>query len=169
MAGSNWLPNVHNRSKQLFCHVFLLVSFLMNRKMKKLWILWVGIFLAAACTNTSDDPIPSAQQTATILATGSWKVSYYYDNNRDETSDFSSYRFTFDASGNFTAMAGQTRFSGTWRRFRDDGRERLELVISGNDDMDEISDDWVILTIDDRKIELRDDSNPQDQLHLTRE
>jgi hypothetical protein len=137
--------------------------------MKELWMIWTFAIGMVACTNTSDDPIPGAQMSATILSTGMWKVAYLYDNNKDETSDFDGYRFAFDAAGAFTALAGQTSFSGTWRRFRDDGLERLELSVSGNDDLDEISDDWVLVKLENRRIELRDDSNSQKQLHLVRE
>lgn len=110
--------------------------------------------------NKSDDNNPSPSGTTSVNdnVPGQWKVSYYYDNDKNETSNYSSYTFTFSSDGTLTAMNSNQTFQGNWSNTIDDSLPRLVISISGNSDLQELSDDWVIISISSSLISLEDDN-----------
>lgn len=136
--------------------------------------------LAAAglwsCSNSDDNNAsPSGNGTTVDEVTGNWKVSYYYDNGKDETADYTSYSFTFNADGVFQAASGSQSYAGTWSlgEKNDDSSSasnKLVISITGNDKINHLSDDWLILSISNSEIKLKDDSsNSIEELHFVRD
>lgn len=133
-----------------------------------LTVLW-------SCSNSDDNnPSPSNGNISAAQVEGTWKVSYYFDNGKDETSDFSSYTFIFNQDGSFRANTAGQQYSGSWsiNETGDDSSsssKKLVISINGNDRMVDISDDWLILTVNDSEIRLKDD-NPsrQEELYFAR-
>ena len=132
-------------------------------------ILW-------SCSNSDDDAAsPDSGTISKDQVTGNWKVSYYYDNGKDETSDFSGYTFTFAADGIVTAYSSGQDYAGTWSigEAGDDSSSssnKLVISLSGNDRVRDLSDDWVILSLKGDEIRLKDDSsNSVEELHFIRE
>ena len=135
--------------------------------MKKTAILILMLLSAALIScNKSDDnnPSPSDIQTYKETVPGKWKVSYYYENGKDETSNYSSYSFDFGSSGALTASSGSQTFQGSWSTTIDDSLPRLVITISGNDDLVELSDDWVIKSMSGSEISLEDDNTTKTEV-----
>ena len=114
----------------------------------------------------SNNPSASA-----ALTTGSWRVSYYYDKIKDETSDYAGNTFTFQQNGqlNVTTSAGNS--TGSWSIVNSDdngGSQKLILFVGTGDPLNSLNDDWQITSITNTKIELKDDSNNNEILHFSK-
>ncbi|MBL7813642.1 MAG: hypothetical protein JNL70_01465 [Saprospiraceae bacterium] len=126
--------------------------------MKKLLFFALILHLFSACNNNSSvDP----------SLDGTWKVSYYLDSGKDETSNFSGYTFDFQSNGTLIAkFSGQT-VTGTWSE--NTSSNKLIINISGTDKLDDAADDWLIISKTATSIKLRDDNTSKDeQLHFTK-
>lgn len=113
------------------------------------------------------DPVTD---TAFLTDTGPWTVSYFFDKDQDDTSDFDDYQFYFeDNSVIKVVLPDGTIFNGTWNRTTDDNLPRLVIDISGSQILDELQDDWVLIKMEDNLIELEDDNTTEvEQLHFSR-
>jgi hypothetical protein len=120
-------------------------------------IILYGILLLgfSACKN---EPISD------IVTEGVWKIHFYQDSGKDETSDFTNYTFEFKSNGQFVAQfTGQTK-TGTWRE--DNSSEKLIIDISGTKQLDDVSDDWYIIKKSATLIELKDDKDKNDDTEI---
>ncbi len=115
-------------------------------------ILIVSLF-AASCQKSGSK----------IITNGSWMVSLYMDDNKDETSDFFGYTFDFNSDGTLkvTLPSGVTN-NGAWSF--DDSSSKYKITISGNDKLDKINDDWLIVSKSNDLIELKDDNTTKIEL-----
>jgi hypothetical protein len=129
------------------------------------------ILLTSGCKNAPSLGENPATDAALLTQSSSWKVSYYWDKDKEETSDFSGYSFAFEANDVFKATRGDgTAFSGQWSRTTSDGLPRLVISITGNKQMENLSDDWVLIQLSEQKIELKDDNNTHlEELHFVKE
>ena len=141
----------------------------------------IGIFLTViittllviGCTNNSDDTSQAnvsitAVQVANFVQNGEWRITYFYDTDQDETSNFSGYSFSFNENGALVAVNGNTTVTGTWSitdnsqsSSDDDGGSSdndndLNIFFASPDDFEDLSDDWDIISISEVKIELID-------------
>ena len=134
---------------------------------------WIGNFFAlallvsimAACTNDNNGT-PNNGTDDTLTTAGNWKVSYYWDKDKDETNDFSGYVFTFEKGGVFKAMKNGTTTTGTWQV----NSSGTKLIINSGSTikpLDDLSDDWIIVEKSDKLIKLKDDNDEHDEfLHF---
>lgn len=146
--------------------------------MKKIVVL-LAILIFAAC-NSNDDPTNPVNPNANIvtdLPQGMWKISYYFDNNTNQTNTFSSFIFDFNSNG--TVNVSNDIFSdiGTWQ-YEDasndasdddniDNDEELVLLFSDSTFFGELSDDWHITSASANKVELFDESGDGSMQFLT--
>jgi hypothetical protein len=130
-------------------------------------LLFASALLVTGCTK-NNDPVDSNTPISQVITQGSWIVHYYFENGTDETSDFSGYSFTFAASGSFTATKSGVATNGTWSEITDDGKKKLVLNLATADPkLDNVNDDWVIVSKSNSLIELKDDNPARDeQLHF---
>ncbi|GER60948.1 hypothetical protein [Patiriisocius marinus] len=112
----------------------------------------------------------SAAQTTQIAQDGTWRVTKFIDSGDDETSDFSSYTFTFNDNGTVNASNDIRTVSGTWSvtddssnsSSDDDGNSSsdddflLLFTVSESDDFEDLNDDWDFVSVSVTKIELID-------------
>ncbi|MGN6438657.1 MAG: hypothetical protein ACTHMM_19095 [Agriterribacter sp.] len=120
-----------------------------------------GIFLTAAavicaisCKKDSDDNSNTSALTATITA-GNWRITQFMEDNVDETAHFSGYTFSFNQSGNVTAVRESNTVSGHWSAGNDDSKDKLNLDFGSNDPWEELNEDWRILERTNSKIRLQ--------------
>jgi hypothetical protein len=118
---------------------------------------------ATADTNTS-----TAEQVANVAKSGTWRITYFYDTDQEETSNFNGFGFTFAESGAIVAVNGSTTVTGTWSitdnsgsSTDDDGSSSdndndFNIFFSSPDTFQDLSDDWDIVSISSDKIELID-------------
>lgn len=121
----------------------------------------VILLLAAtlfSCTKKSDDPAPDVD-----ITTGTWRISYYWD-QKDETSNFSSYYFMFLSNGTFMAHDNSGAITGTWTV----SGSKLNINFT-NPLLSELNNDWLITEKTTTSIKLKEDNPAQDdKLYFTK-
>ena len=127
--------------------------------MKKIFAL-ATIFIALGLTSCKkDEPSTSNITTSNVTTTvsaGTWRVTYYWDTNRDETANFNGFNFTFGTSNLVSASNSLLTINGTWSIANDDSKIKLILAFTTNANFIEISDDWHVIERTDTKIRLQD-------------
>ena len=125
---------------------------------KTILFLSLAVVLFSSCQNT-DDNSNTAINTTTVsntITTGSWRVTYYWDTDHEETSSFSGYSFVFGSGNVLTATKNGTAVTGTWSTLLDDSLTKLVLNFATPADFEEISDDWHVVERTATKIRLQD-------------
>lgn len=134
----------------------------------KLGLLMVLSMTLFSTTCSSDDDNNPSDNTAQIeditntAETGDWIITYFYDTDSEETSNFNGYTFTFGSSGTLTATNGTNTYTGTWSvtdsNSNDDSSDDIDFNIffSSPPNFEELSDDWDIISYTATKIELID-------------
>lgn len=142
--------------------------------MKKLsfYFLFAGILFvttASTCSHDddNDDHSSDPQPVVNAVSSGTWRITYYFDTDSDETNQFSNYDFTFNTNGALTANNGANNYDGTWSvtdshggnsRSGDDDSNDLDFNIffASPSNFAELSDDWDIISYNSSKIQLID-------------
>ncbi|WP_295801321.1 hypothetical protein [Mucilaginibacter sp.] len=65
-------------------------------------------------TAPATDTVTSKLPIGSLITTGTWKVTSYFEGTQNATDKFSTYTFTFDASGKITANQSGKILTGTW-------------------------------------------------------
>lgn len=139
----------------------------------KRMILILSVALAGTLfTACSDDALSDISTTeAENMSTGSWKVSYYFDNSDGVSNELDAYELELADDGTLTITDGTNTFTGAWNiQGSDDDpnySKELEFSIVGNSDMDKFDGKWLIAVLTDNSMELLDDT-PSEELHLSR-
>lgn len=122
-----------------------------------LFIALISLFFLSACSNDDDDnsTITTGNVSSTLID-GSWRITYYWDNDRDETSDYNGYTFTFGNGSVITALRAGVPTLGSWTTRIDDGKVKLDILFSSPADLIEISDDWEVTERTNTRIKLKD-------------
>ena len=137
-----------------------------------LLLLLTFSLMSSTCSSDDDDNNPvdnsaEIQQIVNAAESGAWVVTYFYDTDSEETSNYSGYEFTFGTNGSLTATNGTNTYMGTWS-VTDDSSSSSNDDSSDDDDIDfnisfvsppdfeELSDDWDVVTHSSTKIELID-------------
>lgn len=142
-------------------------------------LLTVVAMSAVSCSEDEDNnPNNNTNANATLLAdqvrttaqSGTWSITRFEEDGRDETSDYNGYSFTFNADGNLTATNGQNTVSGTWSVVVDSSSSNssdddddddsndvdFNIFFVSPADFEELSDDWDIISRTDTRIQLID-------------
>jgi hypothetical protein len=124
---------------------------------KNLWfILFFTCSLFACKKEDSNNSNISSGLVNTTLTSGNWKITYYWDTDHEETSNYVNYVFTFNANNVLTAVKTGSTLSGSWNTGTDDSKVKLILNFSSPASFLEISDDWHVIEKTDTKIKLQD-------------
>ncbi|WP_299767471.1 hypothetical protein [uncultured Dokdonia sp.] len=83
-----------------------------------------------------------------------WIVSSYVEDNNDETADFNGFEFVFNIDGTATATNAGNVTNGTWAHINNE----TELLLNFGTSMplDELEDDWEIISVTETQVELQD-------------
>jgi hypothetical protein len=105
---------------------------------------------------------------STVIKSGTWRITYLYDDNFDKTSYYNGYNFTFNANGTSVALNNSSPTNGTWSTYLDSGLTILVLGFDGAN-LKLIEEDWKVIEFTQTTIRLRHGggSNP-DYLYLTK-
>lgn len=156
----------------------------MKNLMYKTLVVVITIFTTTLISCDKDDDSSNNNdnnnnQQASLLAdqvrdtaeSGTWRITRFEEDGRDETSDYNGYSFSFNADGNLIATNGTNTVNGTWSVTVDSSSSDSSDDDSSSDDSDdvdfniffvsppdfeELSDDWDIISRSDTKIELID-------------
>lgn len=137
------------------------------------------LVLAASCSKWQSNQ----KQITKISTDGTWIVSSYIDDGDDETNDYTNYRFVFLEDGTLNATdllsSNSNPYVGSWsltdsNSSDDDSLDDLDFNINFNlnNVLDELSDDWDIISYTDTEIKLVDVSGGgggTDYLTLTKQ
>ena len=102
------------------------------------------------CGTTGGDNLSAILTSANSL----WFVSSYLDDGVDDTASFNGFTFTFYSSGTAEALNGSTMLNGTWASLNN-GVE-LALNFGTTVPLDELNDEWDVVSITSNQIELQD-------------
>jgi len=140
-------------------------------KAKLILLNLFAVLLVAASCDSNDDPADTqadvdAAELQSTAQDGQWRITYYFDSDKEETSDYAGYVFTFGAEGTVLATNGTTEVTGTWSvtdssssdddSFDDSSDVDFNLFFTSPADFEELSDDWDILQYNASRIELID-------------
>lgn len=141
-------------------------------------VLLVGalLFVTVGCSKddsndaTNNNNGNSADQVREIATNGTWRVTYFFDTDQEETSNFNGYTFTFGEDGTLTAVNGNTTVTGSWSvlddssnsssdddgNSTDDDDFNILFPVPESNDFEDLNDDWDIISVTANKIELTD-------------
>lgn len=124
--------------------------------MKKhiLFLAIAAMMAVSSCTKNDDNSITAGSVSATV-SSGTWRVTYYWDTDHEETSNFSGYAFTFSGGSVLTAVNGGSTVTGTWQTGTDNSTVKLIISFVSPANFAELSEDWHVLEKTDTKIRLQ--------------
>ncbi len=126
------------------------------------------IFLFASCSTSNNDAIQedtegtnqSSTQIQNTAQTGTWRVTYYYDSDHEETSNYSGYSFSFNSDGSLVSVNGNTTVTGTWSVTNSSSGSsddvHFNIFFAAPPAFEKLTDDWEIISTSSTKIELKD-------------
>jgi hypothetical protein len=114
-------------------------------------------FFLMGCNN-SDNPVTTLSPTDVnnTVSSGTWRITYYWDTDHEETSNFTGYSFLFGPGNVLTATKTGSTVTGTWNTGTDDSKVKLFLVFASPANFAEISDDWHVIERTATRIKLQD-------------
>ena len=113
-------------------------------------------------TNNNSNLIAQANQVA---QSGSWRISYFWDTDKDETSNFAGYVFNFNSDGTLVATGNNNTVNGTWSvtdssssssSSSNDVDFNIFFNVPQTSDFEDLNDDWDIISITNNMMELTD-------------
>jgi hypothetical protein len=122
--------------------------------LKNLIVAIASLFFFVACNKSDDNNITASAVTSTVT-TGGWRVTYYWDTDHEETSNFTGYTFTFGSAGVLTAVNGGTTVTGTWAAGTDDSKAKLIITFATPSNFAELSEDWHVIERTDTKVRMQ--------------
>jgi len=140
---------------------------------KKLMLVFSIFTLITSCSKKTNDLSP--EQTSEKLKQGTWKVSYYFDNGKDETYKFNGYTLTF-GSNNLLEILNNSKssYTGTWyyNNTSDDNSgssDKLVINIMGDEIVNKLQNDWLIVEMTTDLLHLENDNiDKQEVLKISR-
>jgi hypothetical protein len=124
----------------------------------KTLIIFLLSLMVFACEDSATNE--SQNMVTSIVTSGTWRITYYYDTDKEETTTFTGFNFTFATA--LTATKGSTTHTGTWSisdtNSNDDTMDDLHfnIAFTAPPDFEDLSDDWDILEVTDTRIKLID-------------
>ena len=119
------------------------------------------LFTAAACEDNSAQN-DKLNEVNDVAKSGTWRITYYYDTDKEETTNFAGYNFTFGSDGKLTVTNGTNTYTGTWSisdsNSNDDTYDDLNFNIAFTTPpaFADLTDDWDIMEVAATRIKLID-------------
>ncbi len=123
----------------------------------------------SACSSDDDAPNNSNNNAAQIQAIvtamqeGNWVITYFFDTDQEETSNFTNYTFLFSGDNQLVATSETATVTGSWSvtnssnsSSSSDDDIDFNIVFATPPNFEELSDDWDIVSHSATKIELID-------------
>lgn len=104
----------------------------------------------------SDDDIDDTELIA-ILLEGEWVITYFFD-EVDETAEFNGFTFVFFEDGSAAATKDGFETEGHWETYGDDGSLEIDLNFGSESPLDELEEDWEVVSYSGTRLELKDDN-----------
>ncbi|WP_339889482.1 hypothetical protein [uncultured Flavobacterium sp.] len=126
-------------------------------------ILFMSTF--SSCNNDDDSSssnVNNPNDVINIVNNGTWRITYYFDTDQEETNTFTGYNFTFGANSVLTTTNGTNTYTGIWSvtdsNSNDDSISDLHfnIAFASPTEFEELTDDWEITEKSATIIKLRD-------------
>lgn len=115
--------------------------------------------VASMCSSdddNSDDNSPSTSTVTTNVTSGTWRVTYFKEDDVVQTNNFNGYNFSINSNGTMVAVNGSTTKNGTWSTYSDSGSTKFDITFpDANGPFEEITEDWRVLSSSATKLELK--------------
>jgi hypothetical protein len=130
-----------------------------------LTIAFLFVITTATTCSDDDDSVSSVNNPVdviNIVNNGTWRITYYYDTDHEETNSFNGYNFTFAPNNVLLASNGTNNYTGFWSvtdsNSNDDSISDLDfnIAFSSPAQFEELSDDWEIVEKSLTRIKLKD-------------
>ena len=140
-----------------------------------LGLMMIALFISCSSddsdsNNNSPDNGTSADQVSANMESGNWRITYFFDTDQDETSDFAGWVFSFNSDGTLVASKNGDTVEGTWSveddssnsssdddgNSSDDDDFNIFFPVPASSDFEDLNDDWDIIRYSANKIELTD-------------
>ncbi len=110
-----------------------------------------------ACDKNDDNNTNSItpELVKTTLQQGTWKVTYYFDTDHEETSNFTGYQFAFSDNGRVSAYNDVLTIPGTWSTMTEDGQTKVQITFNSPAEFEELTEDWQVLERSDTRVKLQ--------------
>ena len=141
----------------------------MNKLKKVKLSLMIGLLLvlttSSTCSNDDDNPSNgnNPSDVIAIVNNGTWRITYYFDNNQLETNNYNGYNFSFGPNNVLTATNGANTITGFWSitdsNSNDDSSFSdldFNIAFSAPPSFEELADDWNIIEKSATLIKLKD-------------
>lgn len=118
----------------------------------------------AGCDNDEVEPAnKELQEIREIVEEDVWTLTYFFDTDKEETSKFLGYTFSFEPDGMLMASNGMEAYAGNWLVHDSDPDDApgdhddisFTLHFDDPDDFEELSEEWQVITLSNVKIELK--------------
>lgn len=123
-------------------------------------LLSMGLMISCEKDETEVEEEVTAADMSKIksaVESGEWTVTYYADADSDETMNYASFSFTFNADGTLGATDGNTAVSGAWSMTSTDVDELdFNIFFTSPVIFEALADDWEVKKYSSSKIELID-------------
>jgi len=121
----------------------------------------LSFYSACGTESTSGDTLSDTLTEANSI----WMVSSFVDEGDNETAAFNGYQLSFSTSGAVSAQNGNSTTAGTWYS----QKNATELVIDFDTEniLDELDEDWKVVSISETQIELEDIDDDNGNLEST--
>jgi len=128
----------------------------------KAYLLLACFAFAIAFSSCSKDDGSSSptEDVVNIVSDGTWRITYFFNSDTEETSDFAGYNFTFGTGNSLTASNGILMHTGTWSLTTESGDDNpgapdFNIAFAAPATFTELTEDWDILTQTTDKIALQ--------------
>jgi hypothetical protein len=134
----------------------LAVNYMIMKKTTSILFALLLLLIVSCKKEDNSTPRISTTTVANTLLSGTWKITYYWDTDHEETTNYNGYAFTFGSGNVLTASKDGSTITGTWTTLLDDSKTKLILFFSAPASFDEFSDDWHVIERTDTRIKLQD-------------
>lgn len=103
------------------------------------------------------------QQVKALMQQNSWRVAFYFDTDHEETSNYTTFGFVFNAQGTVAASDGIDTHNGIWLVAPNSNNDgvNFNLGFDSPPNYEELSDDWHVESYTDSRIELTNDGTDE--------
>lgn len=143
-------------------------------KVKPALIVVCSVILFASCEKDQAEDAPAEQQTmgdpksSSPGASRCFEITQYIDDGENETSDYANIRLEFFNGGTVIAGSATQEWEGQWSFGTDDGVTKFFLNFQGTTPLlNELTDDWNIISLGNTPTFIEDDDSTPDFLELT--
>lgn len=124
--------------------------------MKKLILLFAVVAFASCSSDDDNINLEQPDAITIVLPEGNWKIEKFIDDDVDKTGQFTSFIFDFKNNGTVSATNDILTENGIWSYDNDRNDPELDIRFSEDSILDDISDDWDIISVSPSRIELSD-------------